>query len=130
MASNDDELILEVRALTGYSGETISDPDMQALIEAAKDEVLYAVGADSLEWYADRSAERSIFWLVALFTKVRTGEVGGAGFTIGELEQVPLVETTAFWLKQAQQHMANITDHRAYGIRSVSRDNRTYGDDL
>lgn len=126
MADNDNELIAEVRALTSYGADVISDPDMTSLVASAKEEILDAVDEDALDWYNVRSAERALFWLLALFTKVHTGQVGGAGFTIGELEQAPLLGTAEFWLTRFYQHLWKIGNAESFGITSVSRDDRTY----
>lgn len=126
MANNDNELITEVRSLTNYGTQVISDPDMQNLVASAKDEILIAVDETSLDWYNERAAERALYWLVALFTKVHTGQIGGAGFAIGELEQSPLRGTEQFWLNQFNRHLWNIGSASAFGITSVTRDDRTY----
>lgn len=126
MADTDAELIAEVRSLTGYGTGVIPGDDMESLLSVAKDEILLETEEDDLDWYNDRPAERALYWLLALFTKIRTKEIGSAGFSIGELEQTPLQGAESFWLGQFHRHLWNIGNATPFGITSVSRTDRTY----
>lgn len=126
MAANNDELIAEVRSLTGYGTGVISADDMSNLVTVAQEEILDLQDTNTLDWYSVRSAERALFWLVALFTKVHTKEIGGAGFTVGELRQEPLPEAAQFWLDRFHSHLFKIGNNTAFGIRSVGRTDREY----
>lgn len=127
MASNDDELVAEVRALTNFQDDVISDSDMRTLVTIAKREIRTLSGLPSPDWYEENDAEQALFWLTALFTKVHTGHIGGVSYSVGELEQAPLRETNQFWLNRFQQHLSNLSAGTLYGHTSVSRPDRTYG---
>lgn len=126
MATNDDELIAEVRSLTGYGEGSISTADMTDLVAVAKEEILLEIDQPDLDWYNERPAERALFWLVGLFAKIHNREIASAGFSIAELEQTPLRGSEQFWLGQVFRHISHIQNASPFAIRSIARTDRTY----
>mgnify|MGYP006285300615 FL=1 len=133
MASNDTELIAEVRSLVGYGETVIPNVEFQSLIDIAKrDLVLELDGTAPADWYNDGSAETALFYSVCLFSKIRTGEIGGVQYAVAELEKRPLPETELFWLKRVEKALASLKSEEdrnsGFAHSTISRTDRVYGD--
>lgn len=131
MATSDTELIEEVRTLTGYDALLIPDPEMQTLLQVAKNDIegLASTPFDTI--YDDKVVERATFWTTVMFTKVHMGELDAPNFTIGALkvDALPRRDIARVWYRQLDQYIARLSAGRATGITSVRRANREYNDE-
>lgn len=135
MATNETELIAEVRAFTGYTDtSTFSDSDISDIIGVAKEEIRGELDAPDFTFFVDtsetntHSADRALFWLSCIGVKVRAGEIATSDFTISELEtsrsegQFDLL----FDRFMKQLRSAQSTEVQGASANSVSRTDRSY----
>ena len=130
MATNDQELISEVRSLTDYDETILSDSDMQDLVGLAKREIEIEVGERVDDFYSNRIREGALFWLVCFFTKLKTGEYEGMDLTISEIEinKVPEGSDTRIWIRNFNKRFRQLrSENRSY-VANVSRSGREYND--
>lgn len=129
MATNDTELKAEVLDLTDNEG-ILDDSDMSSLLSIAKQEIEIEVGEDNPDFYANPKLERSLFWLTSFFTKIKTGEYEGMSFSVSEIEveQVPEDDNGSFWFRQFNKRIRQYRVSDRTFVTSISRQNRTYGD--
>lgn len=89
MASNDSDIIREVRGLTDCGVDIIPGNEMQTLVDIGKEEIRADVGEPGLTFYASDGstfeADRALFWFVCLATKVKTGEIASTNIEIESL---------------------------------------------
>lgn len=129
MASTENELIDEARALTNYGPDIISDGKFQELVDVAKEELYAELGDTNFSFFGQdtQNADRALFWLVCLFSKVRTGEIDGIDLSIGDLRAESLSGDDAIWRRQFVRRLNSISGASGFGRVDVARDNRTYG---
>lgn len=128
MATSDAELISEVRSLTNYDSELISDSDFNDLVAIAKEEILLDVDAGSVSYYGSNTHanDRALFWLTALFAKVKAGEVGASTFSVADVRANSDSWQTSMWLSQYDKAISQNTDSLGFGSTTVARDDREY----
>lgn len=122
----DGQIITEVRALTDYDTSIIDRRAMSTLIDSAKDEVQDDVGRDLV--FDTRTERRALVWLLALFCKVHTGEIGSAASSVGELESEPLSPEDNMWLQNYYRKRDSVRGATAFGSTAAGRADRTYGE--
>lgn len=128
MASNDAELIKEVLDLTDYHG-VLDQSQVWSLVAIAKDEIETEVGQESLNFYANQPANRALFWLTCLFSKIKTGEYEGMDLIVSEIEmnRIPDNEGT-IWLKQFEKKIRQLSSSDRTYVANLNRTERSYGD--
>lgn len=135
MAQSDFELINEVRALTDYHPDVMSDSTLQELIGIAKAELRADFGNTEFTFYEDgtHNADRALFWFTCIAAKVRAGEIAGIDITIDDLAgHKPTGSPHDFWFTRFEEKLKEANaDQGTTGISQVnlSRDNRAYGED-
>lgn len=130
MATNDTELVSEVRSLTDYDSGILTDSELDSLLAIAKREIETEVGEDSLDFYANARRERALFWLTCFFAKIKTGEYEGMDLTVSEIEmnKIPEGDEGRIWLTQFEKRLKQIVAGNKTYISNISRNNRLYGD--
>lgn len=136
MATDEQSLVNEVRALTGYTdGSMISDASMNDLVSIAKQELRSDLGLPELTFHQTANdtyqADRALFWLTAIFTKVRGGEIGNINLTIGDVLDYDDARTEYdFWFEQFDKRRsaaANLQGAAGPSSVQLTRDDeRTY----
>ncbi len=128
MPFNKIEVIEEVRTITGYSNDIISDSDMETLYQAAVSDIQGVIG-ENPEDFDHPAAERAAFWSTALFSKIHMGEMEGVDMKIGsiKMEQFPRRDITRVWYRRLDQYLNILrSDTATGGITTVNRENREY----
>lgn len=135
MASDDNELIAEVRGITDYDSSIFSDNELQQLVRIGKEELRSALGVADFQFYTEesQSATRALFWFVAIAAKVRAGEISNVNITVGDFEtQNPANIHYDYWFSNFRNRLQEAYRETASGGGpeqiSLSRTNRTYGD--
>jgi hypothetical protein len=128
MAINDTTLKSEVRAITNYDSGMVSGGDLQAIVDISKREIRSNKNDQNLDFYGDHRAERSLFWLTCIFTKVKGGEIGGSSFSISELD-VESDGGDSFYFDNFWRNYHSIGDGRPRGHLKGQRSDREYGFD-
>lgn len=136
MATNETELAEEVRQFTGYTEtSTISDADLQSLIDIARAEIQSYLNDSSFTFYRSNpdthNADRALFWFTSIALKVRLGELGNIDLTVEGLESAdPSEETYQFWLSRFERHMSSAATQFATNSGAASsqieRTDRSY----
>lgn len=137
MATDDESLMREVRALTGYTDEnTFSDIDLLDLINISKQEVRSELGLPDLTFHESETyqADRALFWFTCITLKVRAGEIGNVDINIGDvLEYTDSQNEYSYWFEQLRKRMSSAaTSQGLSGASStvIERDDeRTYSYD-
>lgn len=130
MATNDSELITEVRALTNYSADMMTDSTIQELIEIGKQELESEFREDFVGFYEGNTpADRALFWFTCIATKVRAGEIAGINLTVGSIRATSYSNSKfEFWFDNFEKKLIQAQGGRPVSNRQLDRDNRTYGD--
>lgn len=130
MATSDSELKDEVRGLTDYDSSIITSGEMDTLLSIAKSEIETEVSDGSLDFYSDNRLERSLFWLICLFTKIKTGEYEGMDLAISEVEmnKIPDGDDGSIWLNEFERRLHQYKSLDKTYVASISRTDRSYGD--
>lgn len=131
MASDDDSLIAEARALTDYNSEIFTDSEVQEILDIAKDEIRADLGAPELTFYTQETfqATRALFWFTCIGLKVRAGEIAGVDLTVESIEAAQGdVENYNLWFSNFSKRIRAASTSPGPAVASVARDNRTYGD--
>jgi hypothetical protein len=135
MAVDDTSLIAEVRVLTDYDETILTDSEMAAVVDLAKQEITAELGDDTLTFFSgDANADRALFWLTGLFCKAKTGEIDAPNISISSLRirQASEAERIGLWLSKFEVNFNMIgeagteTAGMPMGITSVERADRTY----
>lgn len=135
MASDDNSLIAEARALTDYDSQVYTDSEFQELVDIGKEELRASLGVPDFQFYTEEhlSATRALFWFVCIAAKVRAGEISAVNITVGDFEtQNPASTHYDYWFDNFQSRMqAAYHETDAGGGPSqinLSRTERTYGE--
>jgi hypothetical protein len=135
MASDDNSLIAEARALTDYGTSVYSDSEFQELVDIGKEELRASLDAPDFTFYTNEhhNATRALFWFVCIAAKVRAGEISGVNITVGDFEtQNPASIHYDYWFDNFQQRMQSAYRETDAGGGpsqiTLSRNNRTYGE--
>lgn len=130
MATTDSELITEVRALTNYSADMMTDSTIQELISIGKEELEPEFGDDFAGFYSgNTAADRALFWFTCIATKVRTGEIAGINLTVGSIRATSYSNSKFdFWFENFEKKLIQAQGGRPVSNRQLNRDNRAYGD--
>lgn len=128
MAIDDNTLKAEVRALTDYGPDIISDDDLQEVVDLTKRELLADIGDETYELYDDLNAERALFWLLCIFLKVKSGEIDSPSFRISELSvrQSNFTERHGVWMDNFRKHYSAMNGGPAVGHTRANRPDRNY----
>lgn len=130
MASSQTEVREDVRSITDYDKSIFSDSELDELISIAEDEVKTEVGELDLAFYNGEETfnqDRAVFWLSALFAKVRSGEIEGVELSAGDLETSSLSAQGSYWFDQYRRRLAQVSGSPGFGQVQVSRTSeRTY----
>lgn len=131
----------EIRFLTDYTPEVISDADLEDAIESAKGEIKAQSENYDINFFdsKDLDAYKALKWVTCLFCKIKAGELDAANYrledlnltaksTVGENEGDPVI-----WLRRARTYISKVAEDaeepvRGFGRTEVSRENRLYGD--
>ncbi len=126
----DQELVIEqVRAITGYTEDILPDEEMDTLYQAAVGDIQGIVGENPQD-LDHPAAERAAFWSTALFSKIHMGEMEGIDMKIGsiKMEQFPRRDITRVWYRRLDEYLNVLrSDAGTGGITSVRRTDREYG---
>jgi len=132
MATTDSELITEVRALTDYPSDVMSDAEVQELIDIGKEELRAQFSNPSYTFYTgDQSADRALFWFTCLGTKIKAGEIGSVNLEVGDiLAQKPAQGHYDIWFESFESRVkeaeSEVGDVAGPAQTELERDNRTY----
>lgn len=136
MATDEQSLVREVRAITGYTDESIiSDIGMLDLVSIAKQELRSDLGLPELTFHQSGSdtyqADRALFWLTAIFSKVRGGEIGNINLSIGDVIDYNDAENEySYWFQQFNKRRSAAANLQGSGGPSSTLlerdDERTY----
>ena len=135
MPGTKNELIEEVRALTGHSQSEIDDPKLKTFLSAAQSEIQSEIGTDLVFFGPDaqRASNRALLWLTALFTTLQSkGTENAEAFSIGELNYETSASSTIdtseddLWLDFFYKNLSNIGEGGGMGSVSTARPSRTY----
>lgn len=137
MVSNDQELIDQVRALTDYHSDVLSDSDIQTLIDIGKEEMKADFRAQDFEFYSTYqgvetyAADRALFWFTCIACKVKAGEIGGISISVSEISaSAGRGSGYEYWFAQFNKKYEQATQMFVGGIgqTTLERDGRSYGD--
>jgi hypothetical protein len=129
MASDDSSLSDEVRLLTHYDSSIISEADLTGLIGVAKEEIKAEVDDGTLTFYSGNiQADRALFWLVCIFSKIHMGEIDAPNFEVSELKvrSSSFSEQNGLWFDNFSQRLEAISPGARIGHVKVSRADRSY----
>lgn len=144
MALSEQELINEVRGITGYSTDLVSDSDIQGLIETAKADIQSITENYSIDWYdeSNRDPNRALMWTTCLFLLLKARELDGVEYSLESLEQRSLSAAgggfgqgnqPTLWYQRATDFIgeidSDVDDDIPYGMDSIVREDRIYGGD-
>jgi hypothetical protein len=131
MATDDTSLKTEVRSLTDYDSLILSEDDLQAVVDIAKRELYADLGDESLNLYDTLNSERALFWLTCIFCKVKSGEIDGVSFNIGELDVDSFNPHTSvgIWMNNFWKHYRGIEGGAPVAHTRSNRPDRNYGFD-
>jgi hypothetical protein len=130
MATNESELIEEVRALTGYDQSIMTDATMQELVNIGKEELGREFSEDFPGFFGGNTdADRALFWFTCIAAKVRAGEIAGVNISVGSIRATSYSNSKyAFWFDNFQKRMESAYGGKPVNLQSLERDNRSYGD--
>lgn len=128
MAVDDTTLKAEVRALTDYGQAIISGDDLQEVVDITKRELHADIGDDTVDLYANLNSERALFWLTCIFCKVKSGELDGVSFSIGELDVDSYNPHTGvgLWIDNFWKHYRAMEGGAPVGHIKANRPDRDY----
>jgi hypothetical protein len=128
MATNDTELIAEVRLLTEYDESIIPTTDMESLVALTRRELSADLGSTIPDFYSDLSSERALFWLTCIFAKVKTGEIEAPEFSIGELkvQRDSMGQQSSLWFNNFLKHYRGMSGGAPVGHIKSNRPDRDY----
>ncbi|QSG06398.1 hypothetical protein [Halapricum desulfuricans] len=118
----------EVRVLTNYTEDIISDTDLQDVVDLTKRELQANLNDASVDFYGNLQAERALFWLTCIFCKVKAGEIDAPNFSIGEIQvrQSSFSERTGVWFDNFWKHYRAVDGGAPIGHTKANRPDRTY----
>ena len=133
-ASSDEELLRDVRDLTGYEKYDINDAELRTCIDRAKSHISSRMSLDVSDdyWYSGDKREEALFWLTCFLSKVATGEIGAPSGAVENIEIGRLPTRDSEWYKRAEEAIAGMESNSgsgSYGVSGVTRSNRVYGDE-
>lgn len=136
MATSDQELIAEVRDLTDYHTDIMSDSQIQGLIDIGKEELRARFNDPDFQFYQTgnqhtHSADRALFWFTCIAAKVKAGEIAGINITVDDIEaSTSSVGQYDFWFDRFRSRVAQAEASVSAKISqsNIERDNRSYGD--
>lgn len=134
MATNDQELIREVRGFTDTGVDMIPGDEMQVLVDIGKEEIRSDIGKRNQDFYKSNTLplDRALFWFTCLATKVKLGEVGSANFEIEDItSEKPGQGHFDIWFKNLEDKLRQWEFDRQDGgpaQKQFVRDGRTYGE--
>ena len=128
MSTNDTVLLAQVRGLTDYDENIISDYDLQEVLGIAKTEIRASIGDENLDFSSSLQADRALFWLTCIFCKVKAGEIDSPSFNIGELSvrQSNVSERHNVWIDNFWKHYRSIDGGSPVAHTKASRPDRDY----
>lgn len=131
MPTDDTTLKAQVRGLTNYNDTILPDSDLQEILDLAKVEIRASIGDDTLDFGETVQAERALFWLTCIFTKVKAGEIDSPSFRIGELSvrQSNITERHNVWVDNFWKHYRSIEGGSPVAHTKAGRRDRDYGFD-
>jgi hypothetical protein len=136
MATDDTTLKSEVRAFTGIEESRISDTEMDAVVSDAKRHIKLrtSLNDEEVDWYGDPAQEEALNWATKLFLKVAAGELDAQTVQVGAIDNKALLSKrnneVTIWYRNMENAIRRITKPGvAFGLSSVSRDDREYGSD-
>lgn len=133
MADSDYELIQEVRGLTDYHPDVMSDSDIRTLINIGKEELRARLGDPEFSFYETEthSADRALFWFTCIATKVKAGEIAGINITVDQIEaSTSNLGQYDYWFESFRERLSEAETQVGATISQtlIERDNRSYGD--
>lgn len=115
MATNNAELIDEVRSLTGYTDHMFSDVEMHSLLQLSKEEIRSDLGDPNFTFYQTgdaqntHEADRALFWFLCIATKVRAGEIGGGNVSVSDLDFETVEDDEAsIWIRNYHKRINSV----------------------
>lgn len=133
MATDDASLIEEVRGLTDYDSDILSDSELQALVDLGKEELRAELGNPQVSYYNNGRihATRALFWFVCIAAKVKVGEIAGVNIEVESFRSWnPAEGHYGFWFRNFDKRLS-AAENVEYGGTAhvqISRDNRSYGE--
>lgn len=129
MATDDASLKAEVRAITDYDTGILTNTELQSVLDVAKRELQSNKNNTTLDFYGDIRAERTLFWLTCIFSKVKSGEIDGGSFSISELEVESQEDSNSLFFDNFWRNYHSIGDGRPRGHLKGQRPDREYAFD-
>lgn len=124
MATSQTDIRDEVRSITDYDKSIFADDDLDELITIAEDEIKDEVGDYNLDFYNGEETfnqDRALFWLSAMFAKIRSGEIEGVELSAGDLETSSLSAQGSYWFDQYRRRLSQVGSVPGFGSVRVSR---------
>lgn len=131
MADSQTEIRSRVRTITDYDSNIINNADMDDVVNTAEDEIRSDLGDPSLVFYQGTDTfnlDLAVFWLSALFAKIKAGELDGPDMSVGDLETRPLDAQSSIWFSRYRKAIQRTSAGPGFGRTTVQRDDRTYGE--
>jgi len=137
VASNQTELIDELRLFTGYGTGVLDDTEFGTVIDRAAQHVSIVkdISDESFDFYASQDREEALFWFSCLFAKVAVKELDAQTIQVGSIDLRSLLakdhNDATTWFRNAQAALRALDSNGdaafGVGIGSVTRKDRVYG---
>lgn len=124
-------MISDIRFITDYSPDIISDSDIQDGIRFSQREMVSMLpsGADPFNSDERNVALRALMWATCYHLKVKNGEIEGGDFSIAELDIETISSEDSLYLRKFKDNFLRLSSGNVYGHINSGRSDRTYGFD-
>ena len=133
MFADETELKKDVREMTGYPAEVLSDDGLDAAYRNARRhiEIKKSLAEDYVWFRPDNpAAQDALYWWTCLFSKVQTGELDSQGLQAGAVDQDTLLakegDDVTMWYRQASSALQSVSSSTIIQGTSPSRTGRAY----
>lgn len=136
MATNDSELINEVRGLTDYGTAIMTDGELQTLVDIGKEEIQAHVGeldsGGQIQFFGSDTLQqdRALFWFTCIAAKAKAGEIASVNLTVGSIRSTSYAGSKFdFYFKNFDKRMATVERVASGGpaqVNATRSDDRSY----
>jgi hypothetical protein len=137
MATTDQELITEARAITDYDQSIMSDAEFQELVDIGKEELRAHWQLSDYQFYGQTNAadvgfilqrDRALFWFVCIAAKIRGGEIATPNITVGSIRATSYTGSKFdFYFENFEARLNTIERSSGPSVSQITRDDeRSY----